>query len=85
MKFYCSFEIGEEPEKIKKTLILRLSANVLDFTFPIIRSSIYSSTICWLTSDIPSLSKKAFKPIRGSSVNVFYINIHLDITFDNNI
>jgi hypothetical protein len=24
MKFYCSFEIGEEPEKIKKTQILRL-------------------------------------------------------------
>jgi hypothetical protein len=21
MKFYCSFEIGEEPEKIKKTLL----------------------------------------------------------------
>jgi len=24
MKFYCSFEIGEEPEKIKKTLKLKL-------------------------------------------------------------
>jgi len=23
MKFYCFFEIGEEPEKIKKTLTLR--------------------------------------------------------------
>src|SRR5665647_2708085 len=31
MKFYCFFEIGEEPEKIKKTHILSLDSKIQNF------------------------------------------------------
>jgi hypothetical protein len=48
-KFYCSFEIGEEPEKIKKILLFRF--NVFNISFSPGSQEIIGSPFSFLLFD----------------------------------